>query len=247
MSSSVLITGANRGIGKAILSIYLSQPGRTVISGVRDVNHPSVAELRTLPVGTGSKLIVVKIDSTVPSDAQAAVSELKALHGITKLDTVIANAGVGKFWGLVADTPISEVEDHFKVNSIGPFALYLAVRSLLLAAREPRFVVVSTELGSIGMQSQRKIPDVAYGMSKAAINFFVGKVHLEEPALITFPIHPSWVKTELGNSIAKAIGMKEAAITEEQSAAGVVEQIEKSTKEATSGHFLNYDGTEIPW
>jgi norsolorinic acid ketoreductase len=64
------------------------------------------------------------------------------------------------------------------------------MRQLLLASKTPRFVVVSTELGSIGFQSQRPIPDVAYGMSKAAVNFFVNKIHPEEEAIIAFPIHP---------------------------------------------------------
>ena len=141
-------------------------------------------------MGTNSRLVVVQIDSEVPSDAQRAVAELRASHGITKLDTVIANAGIGKFWGPVADTPVSEVDDHFRVNSAGPFVLYLATRTLLLESSQPRFVVISTELGSIAMQPERPIPDVAYGMSKAAVNFFVGKLHLEEPNLIAFPIHP---------------------------------------------------------
>ncbi|XHF98116.1 hypothetical protein AWENTII_001687 [Aspergillus wentii] len=43
-------------------------------------------------------------------------------------------------------------------------------------------------------------------MSKAAVNFFTAKIHHENPRLIAFPIHPGWVKTELGNSIATAIG-----------------------------------------
>ncbi|RSL53417.1 hypothetical protein CEP54_010416 [Fusarium duplospermum] len=73
-------------------------------------------------------------------------------YGIAKLDTIIANAGIGNDWSLVAQTAIDEVESHFKVNSVGPFALYLAMRPMLLASAEPKFVVISTELGSIGLQ-----------------------------------------------------------------------------------------------
>jgi norsolorinic acid ketoreductase len=132
----------------------------------------------------------VKIDSTSPVDAEAAVEKLQSQFGITKLDTVIANAGMGKHWDVIARTPVSEVEDHFATNAVGPVTLFLATRSLLLAAQKPRFVVISTELGSIGLQGQRKIPDVAYGMSKAAVNFFVNKLHHEEAGIIAFPIHP---------------------------------------------------------
>jgi norsolorinic acid ketoreductase len=218
------------GIGKELLRKYLSQPSRTVISAVRDISHPTVAEIRRFPVAKDTRHIVVKIDSNIPADAEAAIKELQS-QGISKLDTVIANAGIGKFWGKVADTPIDEVYDHFNTNSIGPFALYLATRQLLLASQTPRFVVISTELGSIGFQGQRPIPDVAYGMSKAAVNFFVNKVHHEEKGIVAFPIHPGWVQTPLGDAIAVAIGKEKAAINEEESAQAVYEQVSTSRRQ----------------
>jgi norsolorinic acid ketoreductase len=161
-----------------------------VISAVRNDQDPTVNEIRKLPVANGSRHIVVKIDSNSSTDAEVAVEKLQSQFGITKLDTVIANAGIGKHWDIISRTPIQEVEDHLHTNSVGPFTLYLAVRSLLLASPKPRFVVISTVLGSIGLQYERTIPDVAYGMSKAAVNFFVGKLHHEEPRIISFPIHP---------------------------------------------------------
>ncbi|KAJ5620584.1 hypothetical protein N7510_004568 [Penicillium lagena] len=243
MASSILITGSNRGIGKELLNLYLSRPSTTVISGVRDVNHPSVAELQKLPVGPGSRLIVLQLDSSSPTDAGAAVSRLESEFGITKLDTVIANAGIGKFWGLTTETPVKEVEEHFEVNAVGPFRLFQAVQPLLFKASTPRFVVISTVLGSIELQKNMTVPDVAYGMSKAAVNFFTTKIHHENPQLIAFPIHPGWVKTELGNSIATAIGGTEAPVTLPDSAAG----IEASSREATSGRFIGYDATNYPW
>ena len=238
-------TDSISGIGKELLKLYLAQPSTTVIAGVRDVNHPSVAELQTLLVGTGSRLIVLQLDSSSPTDAAAAVSRLQSDFGITKLDTVIANAGIGKYWGLTIDTPVKEVEEHFEVNSLGPFRLFQAVQALLFKASTPRFVVISTVLGSVELQQKMKIPDVAYGMSKAAVNFFTAKIHHENPHLIAFPIHPGyvqpedledletdhlsvdnrWVRTELGNSIAIAIGAKEASITLPESAAGVFKQV----------------------
>ncbi|RSL92519.1 hypothetical protein CEP52_013769 [Fusarium oligoseptatum] len=247
MAYTVLITGANRGIGKDLLKLYLNLPQTTTIAAVRSLTHPSVDEIRNLPVASGSELIVVKIDSGSFGDAKDAATVLQGQYAITNLDTVIANAGIGKDWSLVAQTAIEEVEDHFKINSVGPFALYLAMRPLLLASADPKFVVLSTELGSIGLQGERKIQDVAYGMSKAAVNFFVGKLHHEEPKLIAFPIHPGWVKTTLGNAIAETLGMREAPTTQEQSAAGIFEQVEKSTKAETSGRFITFEGKDIPW
>jgi norsolorinic acid ketoreductase len=185
-----LVLTTTPGIGRELLKKYLAQPDRTVISAVRDTEHQTVNEIRQLPVAANSRHIVVKIDSNSLTDAEDAAKKLQSQFGITKLDTVIANSGIGKYWNVIAKTPIQEVEDHFRTNSIGPVTLYLAMRSLLLAAPKPRFVVVSTDLASIGLLGERPIPDVAYGMSKAAVNFFVAKLHHEEPGVIAFPIHP---------------------------------------------------------
>lgn len=115
------------------------------------------------------------------------------------------------------------------------------VRGLLLESLKPKFIILSTELGSRGLLPDRPIKDVAYRMSKAAINFFVAKLHQEEPKLIAFLIHwvstkayatqaeqliaRKWVKTPLGNSIAATLVMQEAPTTEEQSAPGIFEQM----------------------
>ncbi|KPI36203.1 Norsolorinic acid keto [Cyphellophora attinorum] len=246
MATSILITGSNRGIGKELLRKYLDLPNKIVISGVRDIQHETTNSIRALPVASGSRHIIVKIDSDSLTDAEAAAEELRSQYGVTKLDTIIANAGIGKF-ARIDQTPISAYVDQMKTNALGPVVLYLAMRSLLLESAKPRFVVISTVLGSIGLQAERPIPDAGYGMSKAAVNFFVSKLHHEESAVTAFPIHPGWVQTPLGNDIAKVIGMKEAAITEEQSAAGVFEQIEKSTREADSGKFIDLNGAPIPW
>lgn len=234
MAYTVLITGANRGtygpsdvcclltcskqlgIGRDLLKLYLNLPQTTAIAAVRNLAHPSVDDLRSLPFASSSRLIVVKIDSAFPEDPKDAVAVLRDQHGITQLDTVIANAGIGKDWSLIAQTDIAEVEDHFKINSVGPFALYLATRPLILASENPKFVVLSTELGSIGLQGERKIQDVAYGMSKAAVNFFIGKLHHEEPKLTAFPIHPGSVSLVMrfgGVLISLADGSKPALET----------------------------------
>lgn len=88
-----LITGANRGIGQGLTSLILSGPFTTAIATVRDVERLS-PELSALPVGTGSKLIVIQLDSQKELDAANAVSELQSKHGIDALDVVIANAGM---------------------------------------------------------------------------------------------------------------------------------------------------------
>ncbi|KAF5598613.1 short-chain dehydrogenase reductase SDR [Fusarium pseudocircinatum] len=141
--STVLITGGNRGIGQGFVKTFLAQPSLTVIVGVRDPSHSTSKALQDLRVGKGSKLIIVKLDSSVPSDAAMAVATLKSEHGIRALDTVIANAGVASDGGLVRDTTVA-IKTHFEVNTIGPAVLFQAVINLLQASKtgNPLFVAI---------------------------------------------------------------------------------------------------------
>lgn len=90
---------------------------------------------------------MVKIDSKSATDGADAVEILQNEHNVTKIDTVIANAGISQFVGPVINTPISEVREHFEVNTISVIALFQAVRPLLSASSQPRLVTLSTGLG----------------------------------------------------------------------------------------------------
>jgi norsolorinic acid ketoreductase len=182
------------GIGKGLVKAYLSQPNTTVIASVRDINHASVADLYDFKVESGSSLIVIQIDSASNTDAETSINELKSKYsGITSLDTVIANAGLGIHWDKISDATPSQAEENFTVNAAGPMRLFHATFPLLSAAPKPRFIVISTVFGSMEMQSELQLPNVVYGMSKAAVNFFTRKVHYEYSNLIAFPLHPGYV------------------------------------------------------
>jgi norsolorinic acid ketoreductase len=183
-----LITGANRGIGLGLAAHYLALENTTVIAGVR--NPSSVSDLKALKTGSGSRLIVVKIDSVSTTDASAAVEELKSKYQITHLDVVIANAGLGSYWGPALTTPIAEFETHLRVNATGTLILFQAVHGLLSAAKEPKFVPIGTPVGSMGEMEKYPLPSTAYGTSKAALNFLTKKLHLEHENMVIFPLAP---------------------------------------------------------
>ncbi|KAF5597959.1 short-chain dehydrogenase reductase SDR [Fusarium pseudoanthophilum] len=253
--STVLITGGNRGIGQGLVKTFLARPSLTVIVGVRDPSHPTSKALHDLPVGKGSKLIIIKLDSSVPSDAAAAVATLKAEHGIDSLDIVIANAGIATDGGLVRDTTVDNIKKHFEVNTIGPVILFQAVADLLQASKtgNPLFIAISTLLGSMGsMENLVALPSTnsPYGGSKAALNWFIRRLRFEEPWLTSFVIHPGLVETEMaaaafGNGSTKELSMY-GAISIETSVTGLVNVVDKASKKL-SGTFQNYDGTPIAW
>ncbi|ETI27394.1 hypothetical protein G647_09584 [Cladophialophora carrionii CBS 160.54] len=255
-STTYLITGANRGLGIALVEAYLTRPHSTVIAAVRDPSSSSSKNLATLPRSSTSRLIVVKIESTSPTDADDAIATLEHTHGITALDVVIANAGMANAYPVVHEASPKSMLEHFTVNVVGVVVLFRAVRPLLLraaatstSARTPKFITMSSRAGSIGAQDRIPVPNAAYGPSKAALNWITVKIHLENKdlGLCSFAMHPGWVQTEMGNAGAREFGLEKAQIMLEESIPGMVDVIDNATMDATAGKFMVYDGTEWAW
>ena len=100
------------GIGSGLLSIFLLKPKTSVIAAIRDPNSSSSQALHSLPTGDGSQLILVKLESGSETDAKNAVETLRS-NNISKLDVVMANAGIGKDFSTVLDTTGTRDEGSF--------------------------------------------------------------------------------------------------------------------------------------
>ncbi|KAK0119660.1 hypothetical protein ONS95_011097 [Cadophora gregata] len=254
-NNTYLITGANRGIGLAITAILLHRTDTTVIATIRTPTTPS-SSLNSLSVAQTSKLLIVPLDFSNPSQSQDSfknfLTTLNLTHGIDHIDTIIANAGIGSSFLSAKDTPLSSLTEHYETNALGPILLYQTLYSLLTAKNEERedderkFVLISSSLGSIDAM-EGAMPSLAYGVSKAAANYFIRKVHFEEKGVVAIAVHPGWVKTANGQAFADSMGVSEPPMTVEASAQGVLEQIDNATKATSSGTFLSYDGTVLPW
>ena len=144
--TTVLISGANRGLGKGLLEFYLAKPDHTIIAANRDPAVPASRTLSEIPTAKGTKLIVVKSDATQEGDAFAAVKKLEK-QGIDHLDVVIANAGVAMAFPLVKDVKTSDIQAHIVPNVFGVVWLYQATRSLLEKAEQPKFVTMGSSAG----------------------------------------------------------------------------------------------------
>lgn len=178
------------GIGLSLLKEYILRPSHTVIAAVRDPHHPTALALSTLPKGPSSTIITLKLDSSIESDAAAAIHTLLATHSVTKIDIAIANAGISKNWPKVADARPVDLREHFEINVLGPLTLFQATLPLLEKAQAPKFVTMSSTAGSIGDIERTPIPNSSYGPSKAALNYLTRKMHFEHKGLIAFPISP---------------------------------------------------------
>jgi len=109
-TGTVLITGANRGIGLEFAKRY-AERGWTVVAAVRDPSSMPKLESK----GEG-KVVVVKIDAGSTTDAKEAVAELKSKYNINKLDVVIANAAINITPASFKDMDIGDLEETFRVN-----------------------------------------------------------------------------------------------------------------------------------
>ncbi|KAL2807742.1 toxin biosynthesis ketoreductase [Aspergillus granulosus] len=246
MSQVVLVTGASRGIGRGLVTHYLARPNTTVIGTVRDTTSANAKQLDSLQKADGSRLILATYVVDSPTSAAEAVSEIQTRHGISHLDLVIANAGICDHWGPVSEATDADVVSHFEVNTLGLLRLFRAVAPLLQNAPTPKFVYISTFLASIGSIGQLPSLTGPYGMSKAAGNFMIKKIHAENEHLITLSIDPGLVQTDLGDRAAQFYGLEKAPVTLEQSVRGITTQIDKVDK-STSGSFVNAQGENVAW
>lgn len=178
------------GIGKGLTEHFLSQRNTTVVAGLRNTLGADAITLNQLAIAEGSSLILAHIDSTSSSDAKTAVSILQSKHQISHIDIAIANAGICDALPPLAEMDVADLIRHIDTNTYGVLRLFQATWTLLEKARAPKFVCISSSLGSISQCGGEAPYTGAYGVSKAAANYLVAKINAEYEKLIAFSIDP---------------------------------------------------------
>jgi norsolorinic acid ketoreductase len=248
---SYLVTGATRGIGRELIKQLSQDSNATVIAGVRDLD----ARLsKTLQIDYPN-VVVVRIDSEVDSDPREAVKKLQSL-GINKVDTVFANAGIMLDATEAVNIQAKDLRQLFNVNTIAPLILFQAFKPLLEASNNPsKFVLFSSQVGSITGQITSPFKTASYGATKAALNLIMVRLAVENKNIITFAIHPGMVTTDMSAFAMKSIGQTTeslvesgAAITPKQSVYAIIKRAKEATLQVTSGQFLDVtNGQVIAW
>lgn len=230
MTETVLVTGANRGIGLEFAAQY-AEDGWRVIASCRQPEQAS--ELARL--ATDGNVKIVQLDVTDGASVSALAAELKG----SPLELLINNAGVygpkGRGLGELDGAAWLEV---FATNSIAPLQITGALLANLKAAKRPRVVGISSRMGSIGDNSSGGA--YIYRSSKAALNAALASaaIDLREAGIAVGILHPGWVETDMGGS--------NALIDTATSVAGLRKVIDKLDLK-NSGRFFSYDGSSIPW
>ncbi|KAL1688732.1 hypothetical protein GGG16DRAFT_126982 [Schizophyllum commune] len=257
MSSIVyLVTGASRGIGLALVTLLAARPNTIVFAGARDPARATA--LQALAKSHPDRFHVVKLIVPDKDDHLAAAEEIKRIAG--RLDVVIANAAFCGRLRLVSRPTPRGYGQAFRgagrickgiftqVNTIGPLILFQTTYPLLKESKTPKFVTISSGMGSITFAGQTDVLAIPYGASKAAVNWDTRKLHHDFPDFIIFPISPGTVSTD-GSRAAfeNSPGTKELfeafpPITPEESARATLEQIDVATRETHGGQFVDYTG-----
>jgi NAD(P)-dependent dehydrogenase (short-subunit alcohol dehydrogenase family) len=229
--TTVLITGANRGIGLQLARSYAAK-GATVIATAR---MPDAAEALKALKAAHASLQVLPLDVTDAASLDALVAQLSR----RPVDLLIANAGViGPRAG--SDDPANTAQRWAEVLATNVTGVFFTVRALLpnlKAAPGSKIAILSSRMGS---SSAAVGSSYLYRASKAAAanvgNNFAGEL---KPAGIAVGVyHPGWVKTDMGGA--------GADITVETSAAGLMQRF-SALSMATTGVFEDYAGAAIKY
>ena len=174
-----LITGANRGIGAALVAAAKAQ-GAEVIRGTRP--------------GKGGD---VTIDVTDPDGVDAALDTIKQ-----PVDVLINNAGIiGPARQSTTDMDYAGMAHCFAVNVAGPLAVSNACLPHLRRSQTPRILTISSQMSWMGYVASDRI---AYRASKAAVNKVMQGLatDLAMDKIAVALIDPGWVRTDMGGASA---------------------------------------------
>ncbi|MFC7077081.1 SDR family NAD(P)-dependent oxidoreductase [Haloarcula halophila] len=178
-----LVTGATRGIGKAIADGLVSH-GATVYAGARDPADVTAADRRA-----------VELDVTDDAEMAAAVDRIEAESG--RLDVLVNNAGVMDTREPLAEMPTDAIDRTFETNLRGPTVLTKHALPLLLDRPGGRVVNVSSGLGAITERQSGGMP--AYRVSKTGLNGLTRYLNGEYAAegLLANSVCPGYVQTDM--------------------------------------------------
>lgn len=228
--ATVLITGANRGLGLEFVKQY-AEAGWQVIACCR---WPEEAkELQALAERSGDQVEIHTLDV-------ADFEEIDALALILQgrsIDLLINNAGVypQSDFGNVNYEAWAEA---FHINSMAPMKMVEAFAGHVASSNLKKIVTVSSKMGSLDDNTSGG--SYIYRSTKTAVNMVMKSlaIDLKPKGIASTILHPGWVRTDMGGP--------NGLIDAPESVAGMRRVIDELTLD-NSGRFVAYDGKVIPW
>ncbi|XP_065154135.2 C-signal-like [Paramisgurnus dabryanus] len=247
---SILITGANRGLGLEMVRQLLSTPERPqkIIATAR---NPDAAEELQALAKSHPEVHVVTLDVTSDVSVNDAVQEVKSIVGADGLNCLINNAAINIPCYLDTVTRDAMMKTY-EINTVAPLFVTKAFLPLLREAagqgsgmgiHRSAVINVSSLLGSVELNTALQIPFFKlypYRASKSALNMITRSlaVDLEAEGILCVVLHPGWVRTDMGG--------KNGELSVEESISSVLSVICGLT-EKDHGEFVSYNGEILPW
>ncbi len=229
---SILVTGANRGIGLEHVRCFAAR-GATIFAAVRAPDEAT--ELHALAQAHPGKITVVAYDAANPASAEAVAAAV----GDAPLDLLLNNAGVygGDAQTLQNLDPEAFI-DTLRTNTLAPLLLAKALAPAVKRSARKLIANQSSRMGSIADNGSGGF--YAYRASKAALNMITMGLaqELRADGVIAVALHPGWVKTRMGGP--------QAPVTPEDCVAGQQKLFDGLTA-ADTGGFFDYTGEKLPW
>ena len=239
--SSVLITGANRGLGLEFTRQYLKD-GWEVYAFCR---HPDkAADLSAMDADSRGNIQLREMDIGNKEQIEAAAKELKNLP----IDLLINNAGIADGYGrgvyeMKEDPDIQNYdfafwEEMMRINTLAPAKIIGAFLENIRAGGQKKIASLSSGLGSI--TNLAWAGKYGYCASKAGLNMVSKGLAewLKPENIMVISLSPGWTRT--------AMGGPHATNSAEESVSGMRHVISGLTL-AETGRFWNFDGEELPW
>lgn len=231
--NTVLITGANRGIGLEFARQYAAD-GWQVVACCR---QPQQAEaLNRLADQYKDQFSIHRLDVRELAEIDQLSHKLQDLP----IDILINNAGVyphaqnGEFGHISYD----DWMEAFRVNTFAPLKMVEALIEQIACSQLKIVATITSKMGSIA--DNQRGGSYIYRSSKAAVNMVVKSlaIDLQPRGIIAVLLHPGWVQTDMGG--------RGALISTKQSVTGMKSILGRVTHSDT-GKFIAYDGQHIPW
>lgn len=230
---SVLITGANRGIGFEFTKQFYDA-GWRVFACCRDPAAENSRDLNMLSGWSSRYVTVHRLDVTKQDEVDSLAQRLAP----ETIDIVINNAGVNGPKQAFGATDYAQWADAMATNVFGPMKVAEAFVEHVARSERKIIATVSSRMGSITQAEADERH--AYRSSKAAVNMVMKNLagYVADRGITSVSFSPGWVKTEMGGP--------DAPVEIEETVSGMRKILERLTLE-DSGKFIHFDGTELPW
>ena len=228
---TVLITGANKGIGYEVAR-QLAGKGFDVFIGARNQDAGRKAADETAKKGGKATFLEIDVADNVSVTGAAREFAKAADH----LDVLVNNAGII----VDGDNGILEISDELlrktlETNTLGALRVTRAFVPLLRKSKAPRVINVSSGSGQLSGGADGWAP--AYSISKTALNGVTVQLASALPKFAVNSVCPGWVRTDMGGD--------DASRSVEEGADTIVWLATEAPQDLT-GKFLR-DRKEIPW